>query len=191
MTRRPSASAGGRAIVAMSMAGMVWMVVLTLTVLCSGERRAFGPEYEVWRQTTTGGTQPATTAITPSAGVARQEVQGGIVDQEGRSKTGSDVPRTNQPSPKQATSVPINGRVVDQAGRPVAGATVRVTRVVKAKGGDLTLWIEAIRQGRFRAADNYLIESSLIAPKEQQPLATADAQGRFRFEGFGAEQSWH
>ncbi len=93
-----------------------------------------------------------------------------------------------EPKSKPAARVLITGRIVDPAGRPVAGATVRVAQVVKAKGDDLTLWIEAIRKGRFWAADNYLIRPSSDIPKAHQPTATTDAQGRFRFEDFGAEQ---
>jgi len=186
-TRRLSTSAGRWAIAATLVAGVVGTLLPSLIEVGDGEWLALGAEFQVGKQTAAGGTQPATAAFTPSSRGPRQAVQGHVVDPEGKNKP-AGASEASQPKPKPASSVPITGRVVDREGRPVSGATVRVARVVKGKGGDLKLWIEAIRQGRFWAADNYLIDSSPITPKEKQPTATTDAQGRFRFEGFGAEQ---
>ena len=77
---------------------------------------------------------------------------------------------------------------MDSEGRPVPGANVRVARVLKVKGGNLTTWIEAIRRGRFWAANNYLIGSPPLDPRDKPPAVSTNAQGRFRLEGFGAEQ---
>ncbi len=43
--------------------------------------------------------------------------------------------------------VPITGRIVDLEGRPIPGVTVQVASTLKAKGGDLTPWLEAVRRG--------------------------------------------
>src|SRR5205823_9278815 len=89
----------------------------------------------------------------------------------------------------QFRDVPITGRVVDLEGRPVAGATVRVTQVTKPKGDDLTAWIEAVQRGEPPwIAYNHLVYQPPISPEEKRPKATTDAQGRFRFEGLGADK---
>ena len=43
--------------------------------------------------------------------------------------------------------VPITGRIVDLEGRPIRGVTVQVDSTSKAKGGDLTPWLDAVRRG--------------------------------------------
>ncbi|MCL2430681.1 MAG: carboxypeptidase-like regulatory domain-containing protein, partial [Alphaproteobacteria bacterium] len=95
--------------------------------------------------------------------------------------------RAERPPGPLPASVAVTGRIVDQAGLPVAGATVRVGKVVKARGNDLTPWIEAMRRGRYWAADRYLIEPTTDTPRDRQPTTLTDAQGRFRFEGLAPE----
>ena len=63
-----------------------------------------------------------------------------------------------------------------------------VAQVVKAKGDDLTLWIEAIRKGRFWAADNYLIRPSSDIPKRSSPRPRPTPRADSDSEDFGAEQ---
>lgn len=84
-----------------------------------------------------------------------------------------------------ARDVPITGRIVDLEGRPIPGVTVQVESIYKAKGGDLTPWLEAMRRGEPPwVAYRHLEEN------EEKPSGKAetDAQGRFRLEGLGAEK---
>src|SRR5439155_224969 len=83
-----------------------------------------------------------------------------------------------------ARDVPITGRIIDLEGRPVAGATVQITFITRAKGDDLTAWIEAVKRGEPPwIADQNLVHEPPITPEEKQPKATTDAQGRFRLIG--------
>ncbi len=96
---------------------------------------------------------------------------------------------SNDQGKTPARDVPITGRLVDLEGRPVAGAMVQVTQVIKPKGNDLTPWIEAARRGEPPSiASNHLNYEPPITPEEKRPRATTDAQGRFRFEGLGGEK---
>src|SRR5439155_26769238 len=89
-----------------------------------------------------------------------------------------------------ARDVPITGRIIDLEGRPVAGATVQITFITRAKGDDLTAWIEAVKRGEPPwIADQNLVHEPPITPEEKQPKATTDAQGRFRFGGLAAERA--
>jgi hypothetical protein len=108
---------------------------------------------------------------------------------ESERKAGPDKPsHGGQQVPKAARPVPINGRIVDTDGRPVRGATARVALVMKAKGGDLSPWIDAVRQRRLRGAGNYLVSSPTAISADTHIMATTDADGHFRFQQFAAEQ---
>jgi len=90
----------------------------------------------------------------------------------------------------QAKDVPITGRIVDLEGRPIAGATVRIMSYATPRTGDLTSWLDAVRSDQpvliARQHLNYF-EVPATAPLK----VTTDQQGRFRFEGFGAERVAH
>ena len=84
--------------------------------------------------------------------------------------------------------VPINGRVVDLEGRPIAGVKVRVGAATKAKGGDLSPWIEAVRRGEPPWVAYRQLEDDKEDDKEHKGFVETDAQGRFRLGGLGAER---
>ncbi|SIO61105.1 Signal transducer regulating beta-lactamase production, contains metallopeptidase domain [Singulisphaera sp. GP187] len=95
----------------------------------------------------------------------------------------SDKPKPN-PEPKPA-DMPITGRIVDLEGRPIPGVTVQVDSISKAKGGDLTPWLEAVRRGEPPWAAYRHLEEDKEKPSDN---AETDPQGRFRIEGLNAEK---
>ena len=84
--------------------------------------------------------------------------------------------------------VPIEGQVVDLEGNPVPGVQITVGAVAKPKeGGDLTPWIEAIKNGE----EMYLAYRNMggsLPEFEGMGGATTDAEGRFRLTGIGQER---
>jgi beta-lactamase regulating signal transducer with metallopeptidase domain/protocatechuate 3,4-dioxygenase beta subunit len=86
-----------------------------------------------------------------------------------------------------ARDVPITGRIVDLEGRPVPGVTVQVQAgsTYKAKVGDLTPWLEAVRRGEPSWVAYRLLDKD---NEKHSGKAQTDAQGRFRIEGLGAEK---
>jgi RNA polymerase sigma factor (sigma-70 family) len=95
--------------------------------------------------------------------------------------------------------IPITGRVLDLESRPVAGATVRVLRVRKMPGEDLTPWIKdhPAQAGdkpeeifaRGRVALNYeRIMTSVWGVRGTPRSVQTAADGRFRLSGFGRER---
>ena len=104
--------------------------------------------------------------------------------------TGKPIKALEKQAAVEAKDVPITGRIVDLEGRPIAGVTVQVTQVTKAKGDDLTPWLEGVLQGEppwtvykhlDREPNETLREKKLLE-------AATDQQGRFRIEGLGAEK---
>ncbi len=86
-------------------------------------------------------------------------------------------------------TMPITGRIVDLEGRPVAGVTVQVNQITKPKGENLDAWIEAAKQGAEPyIAYKHLDSEPSIKGEDNRPQTTTDAQGRFRFDGMGAER---
>src|SRR5262249_23637081 len=106
--------------------------------------------------------------------------------------TGQPIKTAEQPAAVKddqgkaaARDVPITGRIVDLEGRPIPGVTVQVDSTYKAKGGDLTPWLEAVR----RSEPPWVAYRHLEEDKEKPSgKAETDAQGRFRIEGLGAEK---
>ncbi len=84
--------------------------------------------------------------------------------------------------------VPIEGQVVDLEGNPVPDVQVTVGAIAKSKeGGDLTHWIEAIKNGE----ETYLAYRNLggsLPEFEGMGGATTNAEGRFRLTGIGRER---
>ena len=106
--------------------------------------------------------------------------------------TGQAIKTSEQPAAVKhdqgkvaARDVPITGRIVDLEGRPVRGVTVQVDSTYKAKGGDLTPWLEAVRRGEPPWVAYRHLEEDKEKPSGK---AETDAQGRFRIEGLGAEK---
>jgi hypothetical protein len=161
------------------------------------ERPALRAEPTVMAQATPSGGQRTIAGSTPCGPVPGQGVEGDADRREGSNKL-ADGSEADQP--KHNAGVPITGRIVDQDGRPVSAARVRVTRVLKARGGSLTPWIEAVRRGQFSFADTYLVDPSTGEPtaylvsrstgelREKLSVTTTDPEGRFKIEGFGDEQ---
>ena len=175
----------GRQVIPVTLAAGVLGTMLSSLIRVGGwERQTSAAMFQAAREKTARGTPPVA-AFTPSPSGPREAVPSLVI---GRDLKNSATGATQASQPGFAPSVPISGRIVDWEGRPVAGATVRVTRVMKARRDGLTLWIDAMRSGRFRAASNYLIDSARAGPEERQLAATSDAQGRFRLGGIGAEQ---
>jgi hypothetical protein len=91
--------------------------------------------------------------------------------------------------------VPIKGRVLDLEGRPVAGVTVRVIRVRKMAGEDLTPWLKELQAnpsdrnavGEVQVKYEQIMShvwGVLGMPKSVK----TGADGRFQFRGFGRER---
>ncbi|MGC8642753.1 MAG: M56 family metallopeptidase, partial [Isosphaeraceae bacterium] len=96
-----------------------------------------------------------------------------------------------QAPPKAAAhkaDVPITGRIVDLEGRPVAGVSVKVKWVRGPKSGDLTPWIEAVKNGEWQWTADWRVGDYRKVPGGVRREATTDNDGRFRLEGFGAER---
>jgi beta-lactamase regulating signal transducer with metallopeptidase domain len=109
-----------------------------------------------------------------------------------RSVTGKAIETSEPPAAARdeqgkaaARDVPITGRIVDLEGRPIAGVTVHVSETSKARGGDLTPWLEAVRRGEPPWVAYRHLEEDKEKPSGK---AETDAQGRFRLEGLGAEK---
>jgi hypothetical protein len=85
--------------------------------------------------------------------------------------------------------VPITGRIVDLEGRPIAGVSVRVLAVTRAKGGNLTPWLEAVERGEpartIRTKQSFFEQAGDATASA--PEVTTDSQGRFRLDGLPAE----
>ena len=91
--------------------------------------------------------------------------------------------------------VPIKGRVLDLEGRPIAGATVRLGRVQKTPGEDLTAYLKelqanpgnriAVIDAEFRFSRN---TTSVIGLLGSLKPVNIGADGRFEMRGFGRER---
>jgi RNA polymerase sigma factor (sigma-70 family) len=94
--------------------------------------------------------------------------------------------------------VPITGRVLDLEAHPVRNATVRVIRVRKLPGEDLTPWVKDLQAGVRKSIFDVGKARKLL---EYERLMKAvwglrgvpdavktDAEGRFRLSGFGRER---
>jgi beta-lactamase regulating signal transducer with metallopeptidase domain len=92
------------------------------------------------------------------------------------------------PAASDKADVPIRGRIIDLEGRPIAGVTVTAGSYLVPKSGNLSAWLEAVKQGEppWTAAKH--IDWNKKAPESAQKEATSDADGRFRLEGIGAER---
>jgi hypothetical protein len=118
---------------------------------------------------TAGGPKPAPFNAATGQGIKTPEQPAAVKDDPGKAA---------------ARDVPITGRIVDLEGRPVPGVTVQIDSINKAKGGDLTPWLEAVRRGE----PPWVAYRHLEEDKEKlSAKAETDSQGRFRLEGLGAE----
>ncbi len=88
--------------------------------------------------------------------------------------------------------VPIRGRLIDLQGRPVASARIRVERVATSAKGDLTPFLTAAKESKFRIyelRDRYLSRDFQFTDSFHPiPTVTADSDGRFVVRGIGRER---
>ena len=114
--------------------------------------------------------QTVVTAAAPNYGVAWEEVP--------------DDGRSDGLTLQLVDDQPISGQIVDLEGKPVPGATLHVLGVRAADGDDLGPWLEAANSkiGLSESLEWQYFKHSTLAPA---PIITADAEGRFRFSGFG------
>ena len=82
--------------------------------------------------------------------------------------------------------VPIEGRIVDLEGRPVAGASIRALDLFASTSGDLTGWLDKVRQYGTKGPWQGLNTRDLdYMPNVPGVAATAGPDGRFRLIGIG------
>ena len=81
------------------------------------------------------------------------------------------------PSSDDRSTMPVEGRILDLEGRPVAGATIIVSRVQLPDGGNLDAWIDRAR--RMEKAQGGLREWK----EPRGSSATSGPDGRFRIVG--------
>jgi protocatechuate 3,4-dioxygenase beta subunit len=94
--------------------------------------------------------------------------------------------------------IPISGRVLDLENRPISNATVRVVRVRKMPGEDLSPWIKDLQTAGSKSIfDPARARVLLTYERIMQPVwgvlgaphvVRTGADGRFRLSGFGRER---
>jgi len=94
--------------------------------------------------------------------------------------------------------IPITGRVLDLENQPIRNATVRIVRVRKMPGEDLTPWIKDLQAaGRKSIFDLGRSRVLLTYERVMKPVwgvlgvprsVKSGADGRFRLRGFGRER---
>jgi protocatechuate 3,4-dioxygenase beta subunit len=85
--------------------------------------------------------------------------------------------------------IPVTGRILDLEGRPVVGAKISVRRIAAPQQGDLGGFLKLIADGEVRTFA--VFDSLVVLPEADNisfPVATSDAQGRFRLTGIGRER---
>ncbi len=84
---------------------------------------------------------------------------------------------------------PIEGRILDLEGKPVAGATIKVDYLNTPKGGDLSEWLKAVREGQsIPAAARLFSDSAPLVSAGRWTGIKTDGDGRFRLTGIGRER---
>ena len=169
-TRSLSTRAGRRTLMATLLAGLAGTILASLLCVGGGSRGLLADEPKPGRSATAGDPKPA-----PFNAATGQAI-----------KTSAQPAAVNDDQRKAAArDVPIVGRIVDLEGGSIPGVAVQLDSTRKAKGGDLTPWIEAVRRGEppwvaFRHLEN---DKEKLSRKVE-----TDAQGRFRIKGLGAEK---
>jgi beta-lactamase regulating signal transducer with metallopeptidase domain len=105
--------------------------------------------------------------------------------------TSKRIKETADAAKPPTADVPITGRIVDLEGRPVAGVVVQVEGVQTPKTGDVSPWIEAIRQGEPPWVANRRVEWETAPSKHKGREETTDTDGRFRLDGLAADRIVH
>jgi beta-lactamase regulating signal transducer with metallopeptidase domain len=169
-TRSLSTRTGRRTLTATLLAGLAGTILAGLLGVGGGSRNLLADEPKPGKSATAGDPKPAPFNAATGQAIKTSEQPAVAKHDQGK------VP---------ARSVPITGRIVDLEGRPIPGITVKVVEISKAKGGDLTPWLEAVRRGEPPNVAYGRIEAD---GEEHRGKAETDAQGRFRLEGLGAEK---
>ena len=186
-TRSLSTRAGRRTLTATLLAGLAGTILAGLVGVGGESRNLLADEPKPGMSATAGDPKPA-----PADPV---ELESRItMDDPGTSSaaTGQAIKTSEQPTAVKrdqgeipVRNVPIMGRIVDLEGRPIPGVTVQVGSIARAKGGNLTPWLEAVRRGEARGVAFTHLEKD---EEEHRGKTETDAQGRFRLEGLGAEK---
>lgn len=101
---------------------------------------------------------------------------------------GDRIARKIEDPPASAIrEMPITGRILDLEGRPVAGVKVRVSEIMRPKGGDLSPWLEAIRLGEPLWVAYKHVEKEKDETKVPKGFVETGKDGRFRLGDITAE----
>ena len=87
--------------------------------------------------------------------------------------------------------VPIQGRLLDPNGRPLAGAQIRLTRLMIPKGRDLNTYIEYVSDNESAEMNGPDFEEQLSFENPlpgMSPETRTDSDGRFTLSGIGRER---
>ncbi len=94
-----------------------------------------------------------------------------------------------------ADDTPLTGRIIDLQGKPLAGLRVTARSAAAPEKGDLTPFLKALQAREpfypslFSHVPNYLVKPLIGGSRVQLlPVATTDADGRFRLQGFAKER---
>ncbi|APW63706.1 carboxypeptidase regulatory-like domain-containing protein [Paludisphaera borealis] len=115
-------------------------------------------------------------------------VKPGETTDVGEIRFGNRDAQADQAAKPPAAGAPITGRIIDLEGRPVSGVVAKIESVSIPKGDDLTAWIEGVKIGSPPWVVAGVIDWDRKAPEVKGREATTDADGRFRFDGLGAER---
>jgi beta-lactamase regulating signal transducer with metallopeptidase domain len=186
-TRSLSTRAGRRTLTATLLAGLAGTILAGLLGVGGGSRNLRADEPKPGRSATAGDPKPA------PADPVEPESRNTVIDLGTSSAATGQAIKTSEPPTAvkhdqgkiPARTVAITGRMVDLEGRPIPGITVNVRSIWKAKGGNLTPWLEAVRRGEARGVAYRHLEKER---EEHRGKTETDAQGRFRLEGMGAEK---
>ena len=97
------------------------------------------------------------------------------------------IEESNNAQPDDDVPAPLTGRILDLEGHPVPDVQVHISNMSKPKTGDLTPWIDAIRQGDPPGSPTG--SSTTDSPPKNLPRdTTTDADGRFHFAGLPPER---
>ncbi len=169
-TRSLSTRAGRRTLTATLLAGLAGTILAGLLGVGGRSRDLLADEPKPGMSATADDPKSASFNLAFGQAIKTSEQPADIKDEQGK---------------VSARDVPITGRIVDLEGRPIQGVRVQVDSTNKAKEGDLTPWIEAMRRGE----PSWVAYRLLKEDKEKPSSKTeSDAQGRFRLEGLGAEK---
>jgi beta-lactamase regulating signal transducer with metallopeptidase domain len=170
-TRSLSTQAGRRTLTATLLAGLAGTILAGLLGVGGGSRNLRADEPNPAIPANNADPIPAPTSAATGQAIKTSQPPTSVKQEE------RSVP---------APDIPITGRIVDLEGRPVQGVTVKVASIYKARVGNLTPWLEAVRRGERPWVAYRQLEKD---EKKPSGKVETDAQGRFRLETLGAEKA--